>query len=223
MGEALSTQALLRLMAWMSPAFPIGGFAYSGGLERAVHDRLVTAAPGLQGWLATILRHGSVWNDAVLLAEAWRQHESEAGLAELSEFALALAGSAERHLETLSLGKAFVAAARAWPGAVFDCLPSDVPFPVAVGAVAAAHNVPLRDALAAYLHAALSQAVSAGIRLGACGQAEGVATLAALEHDILAAADRAAFATVDDIGTSCIQADIASLRHETQHSRLFRS
>ncbi|HEV7434038.1 MAG TPA: urease accessory UreF family protein [Pseudorhizobium sp.] len=223
MGEALRTQALLRLMAWMSPAFPIGGFAYSGGLERAVHDRLVEDAAGLECWLVTILRHGNVWNDAMLFAEAWRQHENEAALAELSEFALALAGSGQRYLETLSLGRAFIAAARAWPGEVFDRLPCDIPFPVAVGAVAAAHAVPVRDALAAHLHAALSQYISAGIRLGACGQVDGVAMLAALEHDILAVADRAASGALDDIGTSCIQAEVVSLRHETQHSRLFRS
>ena len=223
MGEALRPQGLLRLMAWMSPAFPIGGFAYSGGLERAVHDRQVEDAAGLQCWLFTILRHGSIWNDAVLFAEAWRQHESDTALADLSELALALAGSAERHLETLSLGKAFLAAARAWPGPVFDRVPSDVAFPVAVGAVAAANLVPIEDALAAYLHAALSQAVSAGIRLGACGQAEGVAILAAVEHEIIGAAGRAARAHLDDLGTSCIRAEIASLRHETQHSRLFRS
>jgi len=223
MGEGLGTQALLRLMAWMSPAFPIGGFAYSGGLERAVHDRLVTDAPGLQVWIATLLRHGALWNDAVLFSHAWRSHESEADLLEAAELGLALAGSAERHLETLSLGRAFVNAARAWPSAIFERLPDDLPFPLAVGSVAAAHAVPADDALAAYLHAALSQMISAAIRLGVCGQSEGVAVLAALEHRIVAVASHAAATTLDDLGTSCIQAEIAALRHETQHSRLFRS
>ena len=101
MGEGLRTQALLRLMAWMSPAFPIGGFAYSGGLERAVHDRLVVDAAGLRSWLATLLRHGALWNDAVLFCHAWRGHGSKDDLREAAELGLALSGSAERHLETL--------------------------------------------------------------------------------------------------------------------------
>ncbi|MET3586463.1 urease accessory protein [Pseudorhizobium tarimense] len=207
----------------MSPAFPIGGFAWSGGLERAVHDRLVQDASELRSWLVAVLRHGSLWNDAILFGEGWRRHEDHEGLAELSELGLALAGSAERHFETLSLGKAFVATARAWPAPVLERLPADVPFPVAVGAIAAAHRISLEDVLAAYLHAALSQAVSAGIRLGACGQMDGVAILAALETEIGQVIRDVSGATLDDLGTAAIQVDIASLRHETQHSRLFRS
>ncbi|OHV84496.1 urease accessory protein UreF [Rhizobium sp. LCM 4573] len=223
MSGVLDTQALLRLMAWLSPAFPIGGFAWSGGLERAVHDDLVETAGDLSDWLATLLTHGSLWNDAVLFCEASRQFESGAGLKEVAELGLALAGSAERHAETLALGRAFVTAASAWPAEVFDLLPADVPFPVAVGAVAAAHGVPVENALAAYLHAAVSQSVSAAIRLGVCGQSEGVAVLARLETQIGEPAEHAADSTLDDLGSAVVQADIASLRHERQNSRLFRS
>ena len=223
MSAGSQTQALLRLMAWMSPAFPIGGFAWSGGLEGVVHDRIVVDAKGLRSWLSTLLRHGSFWNDGVLFCEAWRGHEDPQALREAAALGLALAGSAERHFETLSLGKAFVAAAQAWPSAVFDRLPNELPYPVAVGAVAAAHCVPVNDALAAYLHAALSQGVSAAIRLGACGQSDGVAILAGLERDVLDMVTRAAQTTLNDLGTAAIQAEICSLRHEIQHSRLFRS
>lgn len=223
MSGGLDTRALLRLMAWLSPAFPIGGFAWSGGLERAVHDGQVEDAAGLSGWLSTLLRHGSLWNDAVLFAGAWRAFDNGAALREVAELGLAMAGSAERHAETLSLGRAFVTAASAWPDPVFDRLPGEVGFPVAVGAVAAAHGVPVEDALAAYLHATISQSVSAGIRLGVCGQAEGVAILAALEGMVAGTAHRAGRSTLDDLGGAAIRADIASLRHETQTSRLFRS
>jgi urease accessory protein len=217
------TQALLRLMAWLSPAFPIGGFAYSGGLERAVHDRLVTDAAGLTDWLSTLIGHGALRNDGVLLAEAWRRHADQAGLTAVSELGLALSGSAERYAETLSLGRGFAAAAAAWPAEVFALLPKDVPFPVAVGAVAAAHGVEVDQALAAYLHAAVSQAISAAIRLGVCGQAQGLSVLAGLEPPIERLAAKATALTLDDLGGAAVQAEISSLRHETQHSRLFRS
>ncbi|WP_093001701.1 urease accessory protein UreF [Rhizobium sp. NFR07] len=220
---SFDTRALLRLMAWLSPAFPIGGFAWSGGLERAVADGLVKTADDLRGWLETVLAHGSLWNDAVLFSEAWRQAGNEAALHDVSALGLALAGSAERFNETLSLGKAFATAAAAWPHPVLERLPGDLPFPVAVGAVAAGHGVPLSQALAAYLHAAVSQAVSAGIRLSVAGQAQGVAILAALEGRVEEVSRRAAQAGLDDLGTSAVQAEIAALRHETQHSRLFRS
>lgn len=223
MSSASQTQALLRLMAWLSPAFPVGGFAYSGGLERAVQDRLVSDAPGLRDWLSTLLTHGSGWNDAVLLAAAHRAVERPEEIAELSALGLALAGSAERHLETLSLGRAFIAAASAWPHPVFDRMPKDCPYPVAVGAVSAAHGVGLEQALAAYSHALVSQGVSAGIRLGICGQQDGLKILQGLEALAESRAQQAAGSCLDDLGSASVQADIASLRHETQVSRLFRS
>ena len=216
-------QALLRLMAWLSPAFPVGSFAYSGGLERAVHDGLVRDVTTLRDWIAALIRHGSVWNDAVLLAEAHGAAEDAARLAEAAELAEALAGSKERHQETMLLGEAFLSAASAWPHPVFSILPAKTAYPVAVGAVAGAHDISREKALAAFLHALASQMLSAGIRLGVTGQKDGVAILAGLEDVIAEIAKRAAQSSLDDLGAATVQADIASLRHETQGTRLFRS
>ncbi|MFS2177084.1 urease accessory protein UreF [Rhizobium pisi] len=216
-------QALLRLTAWLSPAFPIGGFAYSGGLERAVADGLVTDAALLAAWIGTLIGHGSAWNDAVLMAESHRRHADAAYLAEIAALAEALAGSRERHQETMLLGDAFLSAAQAWPDGVFERLPQKAAYPVAVGAVTGAHGIAPEKALAAFLHAYASQAVSAGIRLGVAGQKDGVAVLAGLEERIAEIARRAAVSTLDDLGSATVQADIASLRHETQATRLFRS
>ncbi|UNZ49730.1 urease accessory protein UreF [Agrobacterium tumefaciens] len=223
MSEDRGVAALLRLMAWMSPAFPVGGFSYSGGLEKAVEDRRVGDAAALRDWLETLLRCGSLWNDAVFLAHAWRNAGDAAVLSETADLARALAGSAERYRETVLLGDAFVAAAGAWPHAVLDVLPKDVPYPIAVGAVAAGHAVPLRDTIAAFLHAGVSQIVSASIRLGVAGQKDGVAILAASEAIIAEMAARAMQSTLDDLGSATIIADTAAMRHETQGTRLFRS
>jgi len=223
MTDDADLQALLRLMAWLSPAFPVGSFAYSGGLERAVHDGLVIDAHSLASWASNLIERGAVWNDTVLLAESHRCHGQQEQLGELGELAEALAGSRERHQETMLLGDAFLSAARAWPNEVFDRLPRHVAYPVAIGAVAGAHGVAAERAIAAFLHAYLSQLVSAGIRLGVAGQKDGVAVLAGLERDIADVAKRAAVSTLEDLGSATIQADIMSLRHETQSTRLFRS
>jgi urease accessory protein len=216
-------QALLRLMAWLSPAFPVGSFAYSGGLERAVHDGLVHDSKSLRDWIETLIHHGAVWNDAVLLAEAHRAGEDVPRLAAVAELAEALAGSKERHTETMLLGEAFLSAAGAWPHGIFSILPAKTAYPVAIGAVAGAHAIPVEKALAAFLHALSSQMLSAGIRLGVTGQKDGVAILAALENTIADVAKRAARSDLDDLGAATVQADIVSLRHETQATRLFRS
>jgi urease accessory protein len=217
------SRSLLRLLTWLSPAFPVGGFAYSGGLERAVHDGLLTNAVELESWLSTMLSAGALWNDAVLLTEAWNAAGDPSRLAEVMELAEALAGSSERHLEIMVQGEAFVAAAMAWPNPVLDCLGRRPPYSTAVGAVAAAHDVTLQDTLIAFLHALASQGVSAAIRLGLLGQKHGLVVLAGLEEAIVAIATAAAASSLDDLGTATVIADIAAIRHETQYSRLFRS
>lgn len=223
MTAALDTRALLRLVAWLSPAFPVGAFAYSSGLERAVHDDLVNDPESLKRWLSVLLVSGSVWNDAVILAAAARDVAHDRQLVELSALAGSLAGSRERYQETVQLGSAFIAAARAWPHPVLDILPPNAPYAVAVGAIAAANGVDTEATIAAFLHAAVSQLISAAIRLGVTGQRDGISVLAALEPSLAELAGRASGSSLDDLGGCALIAEIACLRHETQTTRLFRS
>ncbi|MCF3641451.1 urease accessory protein UreF [Rhizobium sp. TRM95111] len=221
--ERQPTVALLRLMAWLSPAFPIGAFSYSGGLEQAVHDGTVADATGLRDWLEALLRDGGFWNDAVLLAEAYRAAGDEGRLAAVAELAAALCGSGERYRESLQQGEAFLTAAAAWPHPALATLGSSTAYPVAVGAVAGAHATGLEASAAAYLHAVVSNLASVAIRCGVIGQRDGVAVLAAIEPLLARIAARAACSMLDDLGSATVLADVASLRHETLEPRLFRS
>lgn len=204
--------SLLTLMAWLSPAYPVGTFAYSHGLERAIHDGQVRDAAGLADWIADLLEHGAGRTDALLLAAAWR---GEA----VADLAAALAPSAERLLETEAQGTAFAATtAAAWGG-----LETPVPYPVAVGRAAGERGLPLEVTLAAFLQAFVSTLVSAGIRLVPIGQTEGQRIIAALAPHCLSLARTAAGGALEDIGGCAILSDIASMRHETLTTRLFRS
>jgi urease accessory protein len=214
---------LLRLMTWLSPVFPVGGFSYSHGLERAVHDGRVADRDGLEAWLGALIEIGSGWNDAVLFAEAWRRADAGEEFGELAELAEALAGSLERHRETTLQGAAFLAAAAGWPHPVIGRLPETPAYCIAVGAVSGAHAVPLSDALAAYLQAFCANLAQAAIRLSVTGQSGAVATIAALEPRVLAVAARAAQSTLDGLGSASILSDIMAMNHETQYSRLFRT
>lgn len=220
---------LLRLMAWLSPAFPVGSYSYSHGLERAANEGLLRNAADLEDWLAQLLEFGSARNDALLFAEAWRRVREASGrsggepdLSDLAELGEALAGSEERHRETMLQGAAFVSALSA-SGVASPDLPPECPYCVAVGAAAGRAGVPLEQALAAYLQAFVSNLLQAGIRLGLTGQEGAVAALARLEPRILSAAGAAAASSLDDLGSAAILSDIAAMRHETQYSRLFRS
>ncbi|RUV41846.1 MAG: urease accessory protein UreF [Mesorhizobium sp.] len=223
MTDQPSGTALLRLMAWLSPSFPVGGFSYSHGLERAVHDGLVADRRDLAEWLGTLVEMGSGWNDAVLFAESWRRARDGGDIAEVAALAEALAGSQERHVETMLQGAAFQKAASAWPCHALERLPAECPYCVAVGAIAGSDGIGLADALSAFLQAFFSNLVQAAIRLGVVGQVDATALLAGFEPLALATAARAANSTLDDLGGSALISDIAAMKHETQYSRLFRS
>ncbi|OQP83731.1 urease accessory protein UreF [Rhizobium rhizosphaerae] len=221
--SAGATTALLRLMTWMSPAFPVGAFSYSGGLEQAIASGAPGTAEELFDWLSALLTRGSLWNDAVLLAEAHRSVGDPAALAEVAELAEALAGGRERHQETLLQGSAFLTAAQAWPEVSLPALPAETAYPVAVGAVSGAHGVERVAAIAAYLQGSLANQTSVAIRCGLIGQVQAVALLARLEHQVEEIADRAAESSLETLGTATLAADIAVMAHETLPSRLFRS
>jgi urease accessory protein len=223
MADEVGGASLLRLLAWLSPSFPVGAFSYSHGLERAVAEGLIADPPGLSDWLRQLLEFGSGWNDAVLLAESWRRARDGGDIGEIAELGAALAGTGERHAEAMLQGAAFLKAAASWPHGVFGRVPTDCPYCVAVGAVSGAHGLPLDAALAAFLQAFAGNLVQAAIRLSVLGQTDAVATLAALEPVILATAARAAKSSLDDLGSATLLSEVMAMRHETQHSRLFRS
>ena len=115
---SMAENGALPLFVWLSPAFPVGAFAYSHGLEWAVELGQVNDAAGAQAWIYDLLREGSGRNDAILLAAAHRavMAGDEKALTEVAELAVALQPSRERHLESTSQGNAFITAARAtWP------------------------------------------------------------------------------------------------------------
>jgi urease accessory protein len=220
---------LYRLMTWLSPSFPVGAFSYSSGIEWAVEAGDITDAASLRDWLAAMLGDGSGFCDAVFLAQAHRaaSAQDESRLREIAELAAAFVPSRERQLETSTQGRAFIEIARsAWACDGLDSMVAacgSMVYPVAVGIVSAAHAVPLAPAMHAFLHAVVSNWISAGARLVPLGQTDSQRILASLETDVAATASRALAASLDDLGSATFRADLASLRHETQYTRLFRS
>ena len=213
----------LPLFLWLSPAFPVGAYAYSHGLEWAAEAGDVHDAASLDLWLDDLCDHGAPRLDVTLFAAAHRA--APADLPALNQLAVALAGSQERRLETCAQGTAFVAAARAaWPCAALDAFASNpVAYPVAVGAVARGHGVALEAAAPAFALAVFANLVSAATRLSVVGQTQGQQVLARLAPRLAAMAARALLDDVETMGACAFRSDIAAMKHETQYSRLFRS
>lgn len=211
----MMTDAHLKLATWLSPSFPVGGFTYSHGLEWAVHTGTVTDKATAQDWIKTCLCQGTGRNDAILLSHAMCGDDAE----ELDALARALSSSKERALETEAQGAAFSATmVEAWSGD-----PTPHAYPVAVGLAARAHECPQRETVALYLHAFVANLVSAAIRLVPLGQTEGQGIIAAMHPVIFRITEEVLTASLDDLGGCAFNSDIASMRHETQPVRLFRS
>jgi urease accessory protein len=219
----------LPLFAWLSPSFPVGAYAYSHTLEWAVEDGDVLDEASLQSWLADTLRHGAGRNDAILLAAAWRAASAgnTAALAEVNDLALALAPSAELYLETSQQGRSFLdAVLAAWPDPDLGRMAEDtreIAYPVAVGLAAAAHRIPLADALPAFVLAFAQNLVSAAIRSAPIGQTSGMRVVNALMPLVQEIAKAAEPGDLDHLGSCTFRADLGSFHHETQYTRLFRS
>lgn len=230
MAEPLPPAALLLLLSWLSPAFPVGGFSYSHGLEYAVEAGLVTDRAQTRDWIATLLAQGGPWQDAGLFLAAHRAVRAgdEAALAGTADLARALRATPETALESRAQGRAFVTAlAAAWPHPTFERfrprLGAEPAHAVAVGAATACHGIGEAPALGAYLHAVASALISAAVRLVPLGQTDGLHVLAALAELIPALVERARTRDPDDFGTAAPMADWTSMMHETQYTRLFRS
>ncbi|MGY9045644.1 hypothetical protein P775_21535 [Puniceibacterium antarcticum] len=205
----------LTLHQLFSPAFPVGAFAYSHGLETCVQAGQVADAATLQDWLETVLEHGAGWSDAMLMAQAAQGGDLDA----LAELALALSPSHERRRETELQGGALASTvSEVWKLGI-----PPLPYPVAMGRAVNLLDLPLLPALTLYLQAFASNLTGAGVRLIPLGQTDGQRIIHALTPLCQSLATRAITADLDDIGGFAPLIDVASQRHDQLYSRLFRS
>ncbi|MEC9102507.1 MAG: urease accessory UreF family protein [Pseudomonadota bacterium] len=208
----LCSPALLQMAQVVSPAFPVGSFSYSGGIEAAVARRMISGPEELQGWLGTVLETGGLWTDAVLMAAAYRDED-------VADLALALIPAAPRRQEALETGQALVRhACQLWPVTV-----SEAAYPVALGQLGKAMDWPLVPLLQLHLQAQISNMVINATRVMALGQARAQGMISDLSEQVLEVASKAAMSTVDDLGGFAPLADVAAQSHETLGTRIFRS
>jgi urease accessory protein len=222
---------LYRLLAWLSPAYPIGAFSYSHGVETAVEAGFIKDRASLVTWLESVLLSGTGVVDGALFVAAWRTADAEdwGSFDAIAERAAAWRGTSEMALESRQQGGSFLSITRtAWPHptleTVHERLAGELSLPVAVALAAAAHGIALDRALEGYLHAFTANLISAAVRSVPLGQSDGQIALAALEPAVRQATEAAlAVTSLDEVGTATPLLDWCSLSHETQYTRLFRS
>jgi urease accessory protein len=228
-----SPRALLRLQGWLSPAFPTGSYSYSHGLEWAVESGDVHDRRSLVDWLEADLCFGSGRNEATFFSEAWRCtiDDDRAKLFEIAELAAAFRGTSEFALESSQQAAACLARLRqVWPDRILDWLSQVLrerhiqpALAVVLGVRSARQDIPISLALPAFLQSYIANLVTAGLRLIPLGQTDGQLAIAELEEAVLATSAQANKCTIDDLGSAAFMVDLASVTHETQYTRLFRS
>jgi urease accessory protein len=211
----IDASQLLLLLNWMSPAFPIGAYAYSHGLEWAIESDQVETIQDVEDWIGDVITRGSGWNDAVLFSNVWN-HDAE----ELNELALALCSSRERHFETMQLGAAFNIAAQVFSN---HSLIKDVAYPISAALACRAMGIDRSHAIPAFLQGFSNALISVAVRLVPIGQMAGLKIIKNLMPIISATAQRASNSSLDDLGSCTLLSDVAAMKHETQHSRIFRT
>lgn len=208
------TTDVLTLSQLLSPSFPVGAFAYSHGLETAFNDGAISDATGLQEWLQDLMDHGGANADAVLLNAAYASGDPS-----IDATARVFAASSERLMETDLQGAAFCDTVKA----VWDRDLGRLCYPVAVGRMAAILDLDVELTTAMYLQAFIGNLTAAAMRLIPLGQVDGQKTQAALKPRCVEIAAQMRGATLDDLYNTAWLSDIATMRHETQYSRIFRS
>jgi urease accessory protein len=224
-----SPLSFLRLQSWLSPTFPNGAYSYSHGLEWAAEAGYIHDRPSLVDWLEADLCYGSGRNEAVFFSEAYRcaVNDDRVKLMRVAEVAAASRGTSEFALESSQQASACLNTLRqVWPDCILDFL-LEIQFQpvlaVVFGARSARERIPARVALPAFLHSYVANLVIAGVRLIPLGQTDGQRAIAKLEHAVLSVSAQGACATLDDLGSAGFMVELASIAHETQYTRLFRS
>lgn len=231
MNDPADPSGICRLLAWLSPAFPVGSFAFSHALEAAAESGSVGDRASLQNWVSAVIVWGSGRIDSDTLRDAYRAAvlDDVEALLFANRRGLAFRATAEMVVETTVQGAAFLETCRAaWPEPFLDRWAkaldgASVCYAATVGAAIARAGLPLEWALTGYLQAMASNLVSAGLRLGIVGQTDGQRILAALESLIRTAAARALTREPGAFGSASFAVELASMAHETQYTRLFRS
>ncbi|KAF0137910.1 MAG: urease accessory protein [Xanthobacteraceae bacterium] len=202
----------LRLTQLLSPAFPIGAFAHSQGLEWAIAERRVQDGAAMQDWIAAVIERGSGFADVVFLSMGRRPRADLAALADLYDAYLPAPG---RRLEAAELGRGF--------RALTDPSAPELPYVLALAHETAALTVPEVEVLALFLQSVAAQLLSVAVRFMPMGQGEAQRILAALAPVIADAAKKASGAGEEALLTFTIGADIAAMAQEHMETRIFRS
>ncbi len=228
--SGLDGLGLARLLQLASPTLPVGAYSYSQGLESAIDDAIVSDAQSAELWIHDLLLFSIGSFDASLI---WRMFGALAegdftGFARWNSVSYAGRESAELRAESLQMGRALSAVLKELPFCAGQNIrrlegTGELTFPAAFSFAAHCMAIDRHSALVGYLWSWLENQVMAAIKAVPLGQNAGQRMLARIGGELPEIAQRAAELGDDELSNFAPGLAIASCRHESQYSRLFRS
>lgn len=217
--------SLLRLLQISSPTLPVGAYAYSQGLESAVHFNEVNDDKTALEWLQVCLLEGLAENDMALIYHAYKAWDKEDYLKvnQLTSLSKALRETSELKQEDAHLAQALMRLSQPLEVGFPEEMKSPSSYPVVFARFCQCWTIPVGDALTAFAWSWSENQIAAMIKLIPLGQTQGQKLMLEMDGCIKQAVEKTMSMTMDDIGSSLPNLAILSSLHENQYSRLFRS
>lgn len=224
----MNEPALLYLLQLVSPALPVGAYSYSEGLEILVEQGRISDRHTLQNWLSQELRDGSIRIETAILWRAYHclTRSDLVGLNYWNQWLSATRETRELRQQNWQMGQSLCRLlAELSPGLRPQLENIGLPCNFAIAFALASHDAAItpETALVGYLYSWSANLISAGVRLIPLGQTEGQQIQRSLYPCLIATVQEISQLTDDDLGSCSWGLSLASMTHETQYTRLFRS
>ena len=223
-----SNYALLKLLQLASPAMPVGAYSYSEGIETLVDTGAIASSQSLKHWLLQELKYGAIRIEAAVMVRAYKAAaiSDVAALVYWNQWLSALRETEELRQQSWQMGRSLMRLLlelQPQLADVIDAVGNPCNFAISFGIAAAHWNINLSDAILGYLHSWATNLITAGIKLIPLGQTAGQQLLLELHTNIINATEEILTLEDDNLSNCGWGLSLASMAHETQYTRLFRS
>jgi urease accessory protein len=226
--DTLTDKNILCLLQLASPALPVGAYSYSEGLETLVENNIINNQECLLHWLQAELRYGAIRLEAAVMLRAYncvKMGDLEA-LSRWNMWLSAVRETEELRNSSLQMGRSLIQLfGKLQPEIkpLADAVGNSCNYAIAFGIAAAYWDINIQAAVLGYLHSWVNNLITAGVKLIPLGQTAGQQLLLNLQPLISDAT--ASILSLEDDNLSCCSwgLSLASMAHETQYTRLFRS
>jgi urease accessory protein len=224
----IDNTALLCLLQLASPALPVGAYSYSEGLETLIDTGTIENKQSLKHWLEQELRYGAIRLEAAVMVRAYNSAKlgDIEALSYWNNWLSAARETEELRSSSWQMGRSLIRLLLELQPQLAqsaNVVGNPCNYAIAFGIAAAHWQIDLSAAILGYLHSWTTNLITAGVKLIPIGQTAGQQLLLEIHANLSSAAQEILALEDDDLNSCGWGLSLASMAHETQYTRLFRS